>query len=109
MGNRLESRVPSEDLARSGVLVRIPSALLSFTGGQDEILLDAADLASVLARLDEAFPGIGDRIVDEAGQLRQFVNVFVNAELIRAPPGRVALSPGDEVHILPSVAGGSLG
>ncbi|HLE54012.1 MAG TPA: MoaD/ThiS family protein [Thermoplasmata archaeon] len=105
----MESRVPSEDLARSGVLVRIPSALLSFTGGQDEILLDAADLASVLARLDEAFPGIGDRIVDEAGQLRQFVNVFVNAELIRAPPGRVALAPGDEVHILPSVAGGSLG
>src|SRR3970040_1575554 len=97
-GNRLESRVPPEDLARS--------ALLSYTGGQDEVLLDAADLAVLVARLDAAFPGIGDRIVDEAGQLRQFVNVFVNAELVRAPPGRVAPSPWCEVHILPSVAGG---
>ncbi len=92
-----------------GVLVRIPSALQSFTGGQDEVLMEVADLASIVARLDAAFPGIGDRIVDEAGRLRQFVNVFVNAELVHAPPQRVILRAGDEIHVLPSVAGGSHG
>jgi molybdopterin synthase sulfur carrier subunit len=105
----LGSRVSPEELARSGVLVRIPSALLSFTGGQDEVLVEAADLASLLSGLEAAFPGIGDRIADEAGQLRQYVNVFVNDELVRGPPVRVRLSPGDQVHILPSVAGGCLG
>ncbi len=108
-GIDLDSRVSPEDLTRSGVLVRIPSALLSFTGGQDEVLLESTDLASLVARLDAAFPGVGDRIVDEAGRLRQYVNVFVNDELVRGPPGGVRLSPGDQVHILPSVAGGCLG
>ncbi len=105
----MDRRVPPHELAKKGVLVRIPSPLLVFTGGQDEILLEAADVASLVARLDAAFPGIGDRVVDEAGRLRPFVNVFVNAELVRAPPGSVALAPGDEVHILPSVAGGNHG
>ncbi|MFA5895437.1 MAG: MoaD/ThiS family protein [Thermoplasmata archaeon] len=105
----MDSRVSPEELAHSGVLVRIPSALLSFTGGQDEVLLEATDLASLVARLDAAFPGAGDRILDEAGRLRQYVNVFVNDELVRGTPDRVRLSPGDQVHILPSVAGGCLG
>ncbi len=105
----MDGRVSPEELERTGVLVRIPSALLAFTGGQDEIVLEAPDLASLLRRLETAFPGIGDRVVDEAGGLRQFVNVFINAELVRAAPTSVALSPGDEVHILPSVAGGNHG
>jgi molybdopterin converting factor small subunit len=91
------------------VLVRIPSALRSFTGGQDEVLLEAPDVASLLARLDTAFPGIQSRIVDEAGHRREFVNVFVNDELVRGPLAEVSLSPGDTVHILPSVAGGNHG
>ncbi|MEK6986693.1 MAG: MoaD/ThiS family protein [Candidatus Thermoplasmatota archaeon] len=105
----MDPRIASEELIRSGVLVRIPSALLSFTGGQDEVLLEATDFASLVARLDVAFPGVGDRILDEAGRLRQCVNVFVNDELVRGAPDRLRLSPGDQVHILPSVAGGCLG
>lgn len=68
--------------------------------------MEAGDLASLVARLDTAFPGIGERIVDEAGQRREFVNLFVNDELIRGPLASATLRPGDAVHILPSVAGG---
>lgn len=108
-GKRLSSRVSPEELARSGVVVRIPSALRSFTEGQDEILLEAADVASLLARLDASFPGIRDRVVDETGRRREFVNIFVNDELVRGPLDRIGLRAGDTVHILPSVAGGSDG
>ncbi len=100
------SRGSPEELARAGVLVRIPSALLPFTAGQDEVLLEAGDLASLVMRLDEAFPGIRERIVDEAGKRREFVNLFVNEDLARGPLGQAVLRPGDVVHILPSVAGG---
>lgn len=98
-----------DDVGRVGVLVRIPSALRSFTSGQEEILLDAADLAALILRLEDAFPGIRDRIVDETGRSRQYVNLFVNEELVRGPLPSVHLSPGDAVHILPSVAGGTHG
>lgn len=70
------------------------------------MLLDAGDLAAMVKRLDDAFPGIAERIVDETGQRREFVNLFVNDELIRGPLASAALRPGDAVHILPSVAGG---
>jgi sulfur-carrier protein len=92
-----------------GVLVRIPSALRGFTQGQEEILLDATDLEALIHRLEQAFPGIRDRIVDETGRSRQYVNLFVNEELVRGPLPSVLLSPGDAVHILPSVAGGCHG
>jgi sulfur-carrier protein len=102
-------RGPAGDVGGAGVLVRIPSALRIYTRGQDEILLDASDLAVLILRLEDAFPGIRDRIVDETGRSRQYVNLFVNEELVRGPLTSVHLSPGDAVHILPSVAGGSHG
>lgn len=99
-------RAPPDELIAKGVLVRVPHALRSYTDGQDEVLLEAADVASLLARLDEAFPGIQDRIVEETGRPRRYVNVFVNDEQVRGPLGAARLAPGDVVHILPSVAGG---
>jgi molybdopterin converting factor small subunit len=88
------------------VLVRIPPALRSYTSGEDEIVLEAADLPGILRALDASFPGIRDRVVDEAGRRRPYVNVFVNEDLVREDLSAVALKPGDVVHILPSVAGG---
>jgi len=86
--------------------VRIPPALRSYTGGQDEVVLEASDLNAMLRALESSFPGIRERVVDEAGTRRPYVNVFVNEELVMTPLGEVALMPGDVVNILPSVAGG---
>ncbi len=105
----MESRVSPEELARVGVTVRIPATLRTFTDGQDEVVLEGADLAELLRRLDGAFPGIRERVVDETGNPRRYVNLFVNDELVRGPLARVRLSSGDVVHILPSVAGGLIG
>lgn len=88
------------------MLVRIPPALRSYTGGEDEIVLDVTDLSGILKALEASFPGIRDRVVDEAGRRRPYVNVFVNEDLVREDLASVALKPGDIVHILPSVAGG---
>ena len=102
----MTSRVAPEEIVRSGVLVRIPPALRSYTDGQDEVILEAADVAALLGALEAAFPGIRDRVVDEIGRRRQYVNVFVNEDLVWSPLPDVKLKPGDVVHILPSVAGG---
>lgn len=99
----------ANEVERVGVLVRIPSALRVYTDGQEEILLEASDLAALVLRLEEAFPGIADRIVDETGRSRQYVNLFVNEELMRGPLSSIRLSPGDAVHIVPSIAGGCHG
>ena len=88
------------------MLVRIPPALRSYTGGEDELVLDVTDLPGILRALEASFPGIRDRVVDEAGHRRPYVNVFVNEDLVREDLSSVALKPGDVVHILPSVAGG---
>ena len=88
------------------MLVRIPPALRSYTDGQDEVVLETTDVAAMLRALEASFPGIRDRVVDEAGRRRPYVNVFVNEELIGASLPEARLNPGDIVHILPSVAGG---
>ena len=97
------------EVAQVGITVHVPPALRTYTDGQDEVFLEASDVAALLRALDTAFPGFRDRVVDEAGKPRPYVNVFVNEELVRGPFAEVRLSPGDAVHILPSVAGGSIG
>jgi sulfur-carrier protein len=88
------------------VLVRIPPALRSYTDGQDEVVLEATDVAAVLHALNVSFPGIRDRVVDEAGRRRPYVNIFLNEDLVMSSLPEAKLKPGDTVHILPSVAGG---
>jgi molybdopterin synthase sulfur carrier subunit len=105
-GERVRSRPSAEEIARVAVLVRIPPALRAYTDGHDEVVLEARDARSLVDRLDDAFPGIRERIVDETGRRREYVNVFVNEDLVRSPLDEVRLGPGDIVHILPSVAGG---
>jgi sulfur-carrier protein len=102
----MDRRASPEEIARLGITVHVPPALRTYTDGQDEVHVEADDAAALLVRLDVAFPGIRQRIVDEMGRARPYVNVFVNEEQVRGPLAQVRLLPGDSVHILPSVAGG---
>lgn len=89
------------------VKVRIPSPLRAVTNGESEVSLTAGTVGDCLAALESRYPEIGQRIKDEQGELRRFVNVYVNGEDIRFLQGMTtALSAGDEVSIVPAVAGG---
>ena len=89
------------------VVVRIPTPLRRGTNGQDKVSVDGAALNDVIASLDAAFPGIKERLCDETGELRNFVNVYVNGEDVRFLDGlTTATNAGDEVSIVPAVAGG---
>ena len=90
------------------ITVLIPTPLRRFTGGDAKVIVAGASVAEVLDALDAAHPGIGERLRDESGQLRRFVNVFVNGRNVRDGEGvDTLLSAGDEVGIIPAMAGGS--
>ena len=89
------------------VSVRIPTILRTFTGGAAEVTTDSGTLREVLAGLDASYPGIGGRIVDDSGQLRRFVNVYVGEEDVRFAQGLDTPVPtGAHVSVIPAVAGG---
>jgi molybdopterin synthase sulfur carrier subunit len=89
------------------VSVRIPTILRSFTGGAAEVTAAAGTLREVIAGLDAEYPGIGGRIVDDSGQLRRFVNVYVGEEDVRFAQGLDTPVPaGTHVSVIPAVAGG---
>jgi sulfur-carrier protein len=88
--------------------VRIPTPLRKLTDGASEVTVDGADLRTVVSNLDAAHPGFGDRVLDESGELRRFVNVFVRDEDVRFQDGLdTKLDDGDVVSIVPAVAGGA--
>lgn len=87
--------------------VRIPTQLRTLTGGSSEVAVDGSTVAEVLKALDQAHPGFQDRLFDESGALRRFVNVFVADEDIRFQQGLdTAVAEGQTVSIVPAVAGG---
>ena len=89
------------------VTVRIPTQLRSLTGGASEASVDGATVAEVLKALDAASPGFGERLFDESGGLRRFVNVFVADEDIRFLQNLdTPIAEGQVVSIVPAVAGG---
>jgi molybdopterin synthase sulfur carrier subunit len=89
------------------VSVRIPTILRSFTCGAAEVTAAAGTLREVIAGLDAEYPGIGGRIVDDSGQLRRFVNVYVGEEDVRFAQGLDTPVPaGTHVSVIPAVAGG---
>ena len=89
------------------VQVRIPTQLRTLSGGASEVGVDGATVAEVLKALDAAHPGFGDRLFNEDGKLRRFVNVFVADEDIRFLDGvATPLAEGTVVSIVPAVAGG---
>ncbi|HEY6786651.1 MAG TPA: MoaD/ThiS family protein [Trebonia sp.] len=91
----------------TSVSVRIPTILRSYTGGTAEVAASPGTLREVIAGLDASYPGIAGRILDEAGKLRRFVNVYVAEEDIRFAKGLDTLVPdGVQVSVIPAVAGG---
>ncbi len=90
------------------ITVRIPTPLQRLTNGQTEVSCDGHTIAELLADLDRRYPGIKERICDPQGKLRRFVNIFVNEEDIRFLQGdHTAVKDGDDVSIIPAIAGGS--
>lgn len=89
------------------VLVRIPTPLRRMTNGQSKIEIDTATLGEMVEQLETSYPGFKDRLVDENGDMRYFVNIYVNGEDARFLQGlATSIKSGDEVSIVPAVAGG---
>lgn len=89
------------------VTVLVPTPLQKFTNNQAIIESTGANLAELIDTLESSFPGIKERLCDEGGQPRRFLNFYVNADDIRFLQGaETALKDGDEVSIVPAVAGG---
>lgn len=89
------------------VSVRIPTILRTYTGGASEVTAEGADLAAVLDDLEANHPGIKARVLDDAGDLRRFVNVYVGNEDVRFLESLATATPaGSSVSIIPAVAGG---
>jgi molybdopterin synthase sulfur carrier subunit len=89
------------------VLVRIPTPLRSLTKGNAQVEASGSTVIDVIADLERQYPGLQDRLVDEGGEIRKFVNVYVNQEDVRFLDGdKTALKDGDEVAIVPAMAGG---
>ena len=90
------------------VTVRVPTQLRPLTGGAGEVSLDGSTVGEVLKALDAAHPGFGERLFDDAGALRRFVNVFVAEEDVRFLQGlETPVAEGQTVSIVPAVAGGA--
>jgi molybdopterin synthase sulfur carrier subunit len=89
------------------VKIRVPTQLRTLTGGTGEVAVDGATVGEALKALDAAHPGFAERLFDDAGQLRRFVNVFVSDEDVRFLDGLATpVADGQTVSIVPAVAGG---
>jgi molybdopterin synthase sulfur carrier subunit len=89
------------------VNVRVPTILRTYTGGESEVSAEGATVADVLESLDANYQGIKCRIVDEQGELRRFVNVYVGNDDVRFLDGLATeVNDGSEVSVIPAVAGG---
>ncbi|MEX2562614.1 MAG: ubiquitin-like small modifier protein 1 [Nitriliruptoraceae bacterium] len=87
--------------------VRIPTPLRNLTGGASEVIIEGATLREVVDGLEAAHPGFGERMLDDDGELRRFVNVFVRDEDVRFLDGLdTEVGDTDTVSIVPAVAGG---
>jgi sulfur-carrier protein len=89
------------------IKVRIPTPLRPLTKGQGEVEISAGSIVDMIDSLNSAHPGIKERLCDDSGELRRFVNIYVNEEDIRFLKGKdTSLKAGDEVSIVPAIAGG---
>jgi molybdopterin synthase sulfur carrier subunit len=90
-----------------GVLIRIPTPLRSITKGSAEVQTKGGTVDDVMQDLERQFPGLRERLVDESGELRRFINLYVNEEDVRfLQAKKTALKDGDQVSIVPAIAGG---
>ena len=91
-----------------GVTIRIPTPLRKLTSDADEVKADAATLKDLIGALEKQYPGIKERLCDDSGEVRRFINIFVNDEDVRFMDGQnTKFKDGDVISIVPAVAGGS--
>jgi len=87
--------------------VRIPTPLRKLTGDQEVVIAEGTTIGDILTNLDATFPGLNDRLCDELGNVRRFVNIFVNDEDIRFLEEKATVvKESDEISIVPAIAGG---
>ena len=90
------------------IIIRIPTPLRKLTADAEEVRLDAATLRDLIVALERQYPGMKERLCDDSGQVRRFINVFVNDEDVRFLDGQnTKFKDGDVISIVPAVAGGS--
>ena len=91
------------------VKVRIPSPLLKLTNNQSEVTVEGNTITEVLNNLENQFTGIKERICEENGTPRRFINIYINEEDVRFLEGEnTTVKDGDTVSIIPAIAGGTL-
>ena len=89
------------------ILVRIPTPLRKITQGQDKAEIEAASIGELIDNLDKQFEGFKNRLLDDEGKLKEFINIYLNGEDIRFLNGLETVTKSrDEVSIVPAVAGG---
>ncbi len=87
--------------------VRIPSPLRRYTNGQSKAQTNGGNVAQIIENLETQFPGVKSRLCDESGQIKRYVNIFVNDKEIRTLQGDdTPVADSDEVSIVPAMAGG---
>ncbi len=87
--------------------VNIPTPLRRLTGGQSRVQAKGTDILSVIEDLEAQFPGIRDRLMDETGEFKRFINIYVNEAEIRTLQGKATpVAEGDRISIVPAMAGG---
>jgi len=90
------------------IKVRIPTPLQKMTNNQAEVSVEGATVGEVIEKLNSTYPGLKERVCDESGKIRRFINIFVNEQDIRfLKKEETAVKDGDEVSIIPAIAGGS--
>lgn len=95
-------------MTEGSITVLVPTPLRRFTGGEAKLTADAGTVGELLDALDARYPGFAERVREDDGQIRRFVNVFVNGGNVRDREGALTvLKPGDEVGIIPAMAGGA--
>lgn len=90
------------------IKVRIPQPLQKLTKGKELVEASGVDVKGLIDDLEKSFPGLKDRVCDESGKIRRFINIYVNEEDVRFLQGdATGLKEGDEVSIIPAIAGGA--
>ncbi|HXW83217.1 MAG TPA: ubiquitin-like small modifier protein 1 [Candidatus Binataceae bacterium] len=89
------------------VKVRVPTPLRRFTGGVGEVTAEGGTLAAVIEDLERRHPGMRERLMDDKGELRRFVNIYINGEDVRFLQQLTSkVKDGDDISIVPAIAGG---
>ena len=89
------------------VTVRIPTPIRRVTNGQDKVAAEGETLKDIIEAMEEQYPGVKARLCDDQGEIRHFVNIYINGEDVRFLDGLgSSTKSGDEISIVPAVAGG---